>query len=113
MHAVTGSDLHKAEISALWGCTVLHLGSPVVCGFSLASRKLTNTACSVALAFHGWLTVDDASFSVDLSSENMLGHNANRNSHSYKESLAPLPQPQPIISKFLTLILSFKTIILF
>lgn len=41
MHAVTGSDLHKAEICALWGCALLHLGSPVLRGFSLGVRKLT------------------------------------------------------------------------
>lgn len=40
MHAMTGSDLHRAGICALWDCKLFRLGSPVTCAFSFGVREL-------------------------------------------------------------------------
>ena len=69
MHAVTGSDLHKAEVCARWGC--MHFISVVlwyVIFFFFGVRKL--------LRLHTWqsipLDIDNSYFSVDLCSNNRL-----------------------------------------
>lgn len=85
MRAVTGSDLHKAEICALWGCVLLHLSSPVIGEFSFGIRQL-----ALPRLWHSIALKSRQQFSVPVSSDQMLGHAwCNWNSHSEEGKTFP------------------------
>lgn len=73
MRAMTGSDLHRAEICALWGCELFRLGSPVTCAFPFGVRAL-----AVPQTWHSIpLSSDGSSCGVDLCSNTVSGHDVN------------------------------------